>query len=53
MSETAINAIIMAFIVTLTVAGTVIVVVGTVWLVYGMVTCMMDEIREREEGSET
>ena len=48
MSETTLNAIVTLFIVTLIVAVTVTIVVGTVWLVYGMVTEMMDEIRERE-----
>lgn len=52
MSETAVNALIAVFMVTLLVAVTVIIVVGTVWLVYSMVTGMMDEIREREERDE-
>ena len=53
MSETTLNAIVTLFIVTLVVAVTVTIVVATVWLVYGMVTEMMDEIREREERDET
>jgi uncharacterized membrane protein len=52
MSETVINALFAWFMVTLVVAGTVIIAMGTVWLVYSMVTGMMDEIREREERDE-
>ena len=52
MSETAINAMFTLFIATLLVAVTVVVVVGTVQVVYSMVTEMMDDIRERKKGSE-
>ena len=52
MSGTVINAMFTWLIVTLVVAGTVIIAMGTIWFVYSMVTSMMDEIQEREERDE-